>query len=71
MIQGWGDLDEYYDQFLPQFVVAKDQILADAVDLRIELNAAIFSDGTLVGPDDESWLSDLFAHVRAGKAELV
>jgi hypothetical protein len=60
VIQGWGDLDEYYDQFLPQFVTEKDRMLADAADLRIELNAAIFGDGTLVGPDDDSWLADLF-----------
>jgi hypothetical protein len=68
VIQGWGEGPdgEYYDQFLPQFVTEKDQILRNASELRIELNAAIFSDGTLVGPDDGSWLSELFSSsVRA------
>ena len=63
VIQGWGEGPggEYYDQFLPQFVVEKNQMLKNATELRIELNAAIFGDGTLVGPDDDSWLSDLFS----------
>jgi hypothetical protein len=68
VIQGWGEGPdgEYYDQFLPQFVTEKDQILRNASELRIELNAAIFSDGTLVGPDDGSWLRELFSSsVRA------
>jgi hypothetical protein len=68
VIQGWGDYPdgEYYDQFLPQFVTEKDRMLRNATDLHVELNAAIFSDGTLVGPDDESWLSELFSsYVRA------
>jgi hypothetical protein len=61
VIHGWKDLDQYFDQFLPQFVAQKERVLADAVTLRIDLNAAIFADGTLVGPDDESWLEQLFA----------
>lgn len=55
----WGYLDEYYDQFLGQFVDQKDALLVDAVDLHIELNAVIFADGTLVRPDDESMWSIL------------
>jgi hypothetical protein len=66
VIQGWGDLDEYFDQFLPQFFDQNDRLLARATELRIELNAAIFDDGTLVGPDDESWLRHTFsAYVEA------
>jgi hypothetical protein len=68
VIQGWGDYPggEYYDQFLPQFVAEKDQLLKHATELRIELNAAIFADGTLLGPDDDSWLADLFSsYVKA------
>jgi hypothetical protein len=66
VIHGWGNHDAYFDQFLGQFVDGKNAALADAVDLRIELNAVIFADGTLVGPDDDSALSDLFsAYVQA------
>jgi hypothetical protein len=66
VIHGWGDLDPYFDQFLPQFFDQNDRLMANATDLRIELNAAIFEDGTLVGPDDESWLRDTFsAYVEA------
>ena len=61
VIHGWGYGDEYYDQFLGQFVDEKDTLLAHAVDLHIELNAVIFADGTLVGPDDQSALTDLFS----------
>jgi hypothetical protein len=61
VIHRWGYLDEYYDQFLGQFVDQKDALLADAVELHIELNAVIFADGTLVGPDDQSALTDLFS----------
>jgi hypothetical protein len=53
VIQGWGDKDEYFDQFLPQFFDQNDRLLARATELRIELNAAIFDNGTLIGPDDD------------------
>jgi hypothetical protein len=66
VIHGWSQWDEYFDQFLGQFVEQKEALLADAVDLHIELNAVIFADGTLIGADDESALRDLFsAYVRA------
>jgi hypothetical protein len=66
VIHGWSQWDEYFDQFLGQFVEQKDALLADAVDLHIELNAVIFADGTLIGADDESALRDLFsAYVQA------
>jgi hypothetical protein len=61
VIHRWGCLDEYYDQFLGQFIDQKDALLADAVELHIELNAVIFADGTLIGPDDQSALTDLFS----------
>jgi len=61
VIHGWGYGDEYYDQFLGQFVDQKDTLLAHAVELHIELNAVIFADGTLIGPDDQSALTDLFS----------
>lgn len=71
VIQGWGEGPggEYYDQFLPQFVAEKNRMLENATALRIELNGAIFSDGTLVGPDDDSWLSDLFSSYVSAKQD--
>lgn len=61
VIQGWGHQDEYFDQFLGQFVDQKDTLLANAVDLLIELNGVIFADGLLIGADDDSILTDLFS----------
>lgn len=61
VIHGWGYLDEYFDQFLGQFVDQKDALLSKAVDLHIDLNAAILADGTLLGGDDQSTLTDLFS----------
>ena len=61
VLHGWGNLDGYFDQFLDQFVEEKERLLANAVDLSIELNAVIFADGTLIGADDDSMLSNLFA----------
>ena len=62
VIHGWGTSgDPYFDQFLPQFIVENDQVLANAIELRIELNAVIFADGTLIGPDNDSWLEQMFS----------
>jgi hypothetical protein len=66
VLHGYGQWDEYFDQFLGQFVDEKDASLAGAVELRIDLNAVIFADGTLVGADDGSQLTELFsAYVQA------
>ena len=43
------------DQFLPQFITEKKELLRDAAELVIDVNAAIFADGTLVGPGEESY----------------
>jgi hypothetical protein len=61
VIHGWGHGDEYFDQFLGQFVDEKNTLLKNAVDLQIDLNAVIFADGTLIGADDQSALTDLFS----------
>ena len=69
VIHRWGYLDQYFDQFLNQFVGQRNALLANALDLQIELNAVIFADGTLVGPDDETALSDRFStYLRAKQA---
>ena len=67
VIHGWGDGDPYYDQFLPQFITEKEALLREAAELVIDVNAAIFADGTLVGSDDESWLEQLFSSCIAAK----
>ena len=61
MIQGYAQSEPYYDQFLDQFIVEKDQMLRRAEELRIELDAVIFADGRIIGNDQEGWLSDLFS----------
>jgi len=61
VIHGWGYGDAYYDQFLGQFVDERKTLLAGAVDLHIDLNAVIFADGTLIGADDRSALTNLFS----------
>jgi hypothetical protein len=66
VILQYGHGNAYFDQFLGQFVTEKDTMLRNAVDLDIDLNAVIFADGTLAGPDDESTLVNEFsAYVRA------
>jgi hypothetical protein len=67
VLHGYGYNDEYYDQFLGQFVERKNELLADAVALHLDLNAVIFADGTLVGSDDDGKLADLFAHYVGAK----
>jgi hypothetical protein len=60
-IQGYAESEPYYDQFLDRFIVEKDQMLAHAEELWIELDAAIFADGTLIGSDQDGWLGHLFS----------
>ena len=69
VIQGYAESEPYYDQFLPQFVVEKDQMLAHATELRIELDAAIFADGRLIGRDPDGWLSGLFSEYVSAKQD--
>ena len=69
VIHRWGYLDAYFDQFLGQFVDQRNALLANALELQIALDAVIFADGTLVGPDEEAALSERFStYVRAKQA---
>ena len=61
VIHAYARDDPYYDQFLDQFIVEKDQMLTNAEELLIELDAVIFADGRLIGHDRDGWLTDLFA----------
>jgi hypothetical protein len=61
VVHGYGRLDPYYDQFIEQFVPRRSHNLDRVREREIELNAVIFKDGTLAGPDDQSQLRDLFS----------
>lgn len=67
VIQAYAQSEPYYDQFLDQFIVEKDQMLANAEELEVELGAVIFADGRLIGRDQDGWLSDLFSEWVAHK----
>jgi hypothetical protein len=67
VIQGYAQTEPYYDQFLDQFIVEKDRMLAHAETLTIAVEAVIFIDGTLVGIDRDGWLTDLFSECVAQK----
>ena len=67
VIQAYAQSEPYYDQFLDQFIVEKDQMLANAEELEMELGAVIFADGRLIGSDQDGWLSDLFSECVAEK----
>jgi len=69
VIHRWGYLDEYFDQFLGQFVDERNALLANAVDVHIRLEAVIFDDGTLVGPDEGSQLKQHFSLMVQAKQE--
>jgi hypothetical protein len=69
VIHRWGYLDEYYDQFLGQFVDERNALLADAADVHIRLDAVIFDDGTLVGTDEQSQLKQHFSLMVQARQE--
>jgi len=69
VIQGYAESEPYYDQFLPQFVIQKERMLADATELHIELDAAIFEGAQLIGPDPDGWLSGLFSEYVSAKQD--
>jgi hypothetical protein len=67
VIQAYAQSELYYDQFLDQFIVEKDQMLMNAEELLIELDTVIFADGRLIGNDQDDWLSGLFSEYVAQK----
>jgi hypothetical protein len=69
VIHQWGYGDPYFDQFLGQFVDQRNALLGNALELQIALDAVIFVDGTLVGPDEETALSDRFSNYVRAKQE--
>jgi len=61
LIQGYTDDSAQGADILRQFAAEKDRILRNAVELQIDLNAVIFEDGTLIGPDDDAKLAAMFS----------
>jgi hypothetical protein len=52
--------EDWYREMVTQFIAVRDEDLKDAVSLSIELDAVIFDDATLIGPDNEGKLATLF-----------
>jgi hypothetical protein len=57
--------EDWYRQTIETFVRERDDVLQDAQSLTIELNAVIFDDGTLIGPDDGKLAALFTAKVSA------
>lgn len=53
--------EEWYREVISQFVRDRDAVLEDAQRVTIELDAVIFDDGTLIGPDGDGKLATLFS----------
>jgi len=52
--------EEWYRSVIAEFVRQRDEHLKDAQSVTIELDAVIFDDGTLIGPDQDGKLATLF-----------
>jgi phosphoserine phosphatase len=50
-------------------VAERDRVVEGATAVAIDLDAAIFDDGTLVGANQDGWLSELFGTYVAAKQE--
>jgi hypothetical protein len=51
--------------WLDRFVQENEQELADVTELSIDLDAVIFDDGALIGPDHSRWSVQFAAYVNA------
>jgi hypothetical protein len=60
VVEGLDDIPED-DGWIEAFVRERDRAVEDALDVAIELDAVIFDDGRLIGPDEGEWLSGLFS----------
>jgi hypothetical protein len=57
VIQAYAQSEPYYDQFLDQFIVEKDRMLASAEELEIELGAVTFADNVFQNSQQVSFAS--------------
>jgi len=68
VVEGLDAIDES-DSWIEHFVTERDRAVDGATAIAIELDAAIFDDGTLVGANQDGWLSDLFGTYVGAKQE--
>ena len=68
VVEGLDDVPEP-DDWIEHFVEERDRAVDGATAVAIELDAAVFDDGTLVGVNQDAWLSDLFGTYVAEKQE--
>lgn len=68
VVEGLDDIPEN-DGWIEDLVRERDRAVEGAVDVAIELDAVIFDDGRLIGPDEDGWLSGLFGAYVAAKQE--
>jgi hypothetical protein len=63
VVEGLDGLEpeDWVRDVIEDFVIQRDRHLKAVLGVTIELNAVIFDDGTLIGPDDDGKLAGLFA----------
>jgi hypothetical protein len=66
VVENLDDIPED-DSWIEHFVREGDQTVEGADDVTIELDAVVFDDGQLIGPDEDGWLSALFGACVAAK----
>jgi hypothetical protein len=69
VVENLDALEGESDSWIEHFVGERDRALEGATTVAIELDAAIFDDGGLVGANQDGWLSDLFATYVAAKQD--
>jgi hypothetical protein len=52
--------EDWYRSIIDGFLLDRDELLAGAEQVAIELDAVIFDDGTIIGPDRDNKLASLF-----------
>ncbi len=59
VVENLDAIDEM-DTWIEHFVGERDRMVADSTGIAIELDAVIFDDGQLAGPDENGWLRGMF-----------
>jgi len=66
VVEGLDDIGES-DEWIEHFVAERDRAVQGARTIAIELDAVIFEDGRLIGPDGDAWLSQLIGDYVTAK----
>jgi len=69
VVEALDQLEGESDSWIEHFVAERDRAVDGATAVAIELDAAIFDDGTLVGMNQDGWLSDLFGTYIGAKQD--